>query len=176
MLIVGAGISGIGCAYYLQKHHPQRSYAILEARGDLGGTWDLFRFPGIRSDSDLHTFGFEFKPWESEYAIAAGAEILDYIREAARENGIEQRIRTGHRVVSVSWSSEEARWLAEIQRPTPASARRRSAPTGCSPAPATTATTRATCRSCPGSSAIWAASSIRSSGRRTWITPASASS
>ena len=116
VLIVGAGISGIGCAYYLQKHHPQRSYAILEARGDLGGTWDLFRFPGIRSDSDLHTFGFEFKPWESEYAIASGAEILEYIREAARENGIEERIRTGHRVVSVSWSSEEARWLAEIQR------------------------------------------------------------
>ena len=101
VLIVGAGISGIGCAYYLQKHHPQRSYAILEARGDLGGTWDLFRFPGIRSDSDLHTFGFEFKPWESEYAIASGAEILDYIREAARENGIEQRIRLGQRVVSV---------------------------------------------------------------------------
>src|ERR1700675_1817290 len=116
VLIVGAGISGIGAAYYLQKEHPGRSYAILEARGATGGTWDLFRFPGIRSDSDLHTFGFEFKPWESEYAIASGAEILDYIREAAHENGIDRRIRLGQRVVSVSWSSEEARWLAEIQR------------------------------------------------------------
>ncbi|HEX3618566.1 MAG TPA: FAD-dependent oxidoreductase, partial [Solirubrobacteraceae bacterium] len=73
VLIVGAGISGIGCAYYLQKHHPERSYAILEARERIGGTWDLFRYPGIRSDSDLHTFGFEFKPWRSENAIADGA-------------------------------------------------------------------------------------------------------
>ena len=89
VLIIGAGISGIGCAYYLQKHHPQRSYRILEARERTGGTWDLFRFPGIRSDSDLHTFGFEFKPWNSENAIADGAEILDYIREAARENDID---------------------------------------------------------------------------------------
>jgi cation diffusion facilitator CzcD-associated flavoprotein CzcO len=116
VLIVGAGISGIGCAYYLQKHHPQRSYTILEARKRIGGTWDLFRFPGIRSDSDLHTFGFEFKPWRSEYALADGAEILDYIREAAAENGIDQRIRTNHRVASLSWSSDDACWLAEVQR------------------------------------------------------------
>ncbi len=78
---------------------------IVEARSGSGGTWDLFRFPGIRSDSDLHTFCFEFKPWESEYAIASGEEILDYIREAAREKGIDQRIRTDQRVVSLSWSS-----------------------------------------------------------------------
>ena len=86
VLIVGAGISGIGCAYYLQRDHPERSYAILEARAASGGTWDLFRFPGIRSDSDLHTFGFEFKPWESEHAIASGAEILElHPRGGARE-------------------------------------------------------------------------------------------
>ena len=116
VLIVGAGVSGIGCAYYLQKHHPQRSYAILEARERIGGTWDLSRFPGIRSDSDLHTFGFEFKPWRSEYALADGAEILTYIREAASEHGIDRHIRTSQRVVSVSWSSAQARWLATVER------------------------------------------------------------
>jgi monooxygenase len=116
VLIVGAGISGIGCAYYLQKRHPQRSYAILEARERIGGTWDLFRYPGIRSDSDLHTFGFEFKPWSSEYAIADGAEILDYIHEAAHEHGIEQRIRTGRRVTAAQWSSEQARWTVTVEQ------------------------------------------------------------
>jgi len=116
VLIIGAGISGIGCAYYLQKHHPQRSYRILEARERTGGTWDLFRYPGIRSDSDLHTFGFEFKPWVSENAIADGAEILDYIRETSRENGIDQHIRTNQRVVSLEWSSREARWIATVQQ------------------------------------------------------------
>jgi cation diffusion facilitator CzcD-associated flavoprotein CzcO len=115
VLIVGAGISGIGCAYYLQRDHPQRSYAILEARESIGGTWDLFRYPGIRSDSDLHTFGFEFKPWRSEYAIADGVEILDYINEAASENGIDRRIRTGRRVVAASWSSELARWSVTVE-------------------------------------------------------------
>ncbi len=115
VLIIGAGISGIGCAYYLQKHHPQRSYVLLEARERIGGTWDLFRYPGVRSDSDLHTFGFEFKPWRSEYALAEGAEILDYIREAASENGIDRHIRTNQRVVALAWSSTQARWLATIQ-------------------------------------------------------------
>src|ERR1700678_852008 len=82
VLIVGAGISGIGCAYYLQRDHPERSYAILEARAASGGTWDLFKFPGIRSDSDLQTFGFAFKPWTSKLAMAQGPEILSYIRES----------------------------------------------------------------------------------------------
>jgi monooxygenase len=117
VLIVGAGISGIGCAYYLKRHHPQRSFRILEARERTGGTWDLFRFPGIRSDSDLHTFGFEFKPWVSDRAIADGAEILAYIREAARENRIDEHIRTSHRVVALSWSSADARWFATVERP-----------------------------------------------------------
>ena len=116
VLIVGAGISGIGCAYYLQRQHPQRSYAILEARASIGGTWDLFRYPGIRSDSDLHTFGFEFKPWRSEYAIADGAEILDYIREAARENDVDVHIRTGHKVTAAAWCSDEARWTVTVER------------------------------------------------------------
>jgi cation diffusion facilitator CzcD-associated flavoprotein CzcO len=116
VLIVGAGISGIGCAYYLQRDHPERSYAILEARAASGGTWDLFKYPGIRSDSDLQTFGFAFKPWTSERAIADGPEILSYIREAASENGIDSRIRTHHRVSSAAWSSEDNRWLVEGER------------------------------------------------------------
>ncbi len=116
VLIVGAGISGIGCAYYLQRDQPQRSYAILEARGATGGTWDLFRYPGIRSDSDLHTFGFEFKPWVSDEAIAQGPEILRYIREAAAENGIDRHVRLNHRVVSADWSAQTGRWLVEVER------------------------------------------------------------
>jgi monooxygenase len=116
VLIIGAGISGIGCAYYLKKNHPQRNFRILEARERTGGTWDLFRYPGIRSDSDLHTFGFEFKPWVSENAIADGAEILDYIREAASENGIDEHIRTNHRVTALSWSSADACWYATVER------------------------------------------------------------
>ncbi len=116
VLIVGAGVSGIGAAYHLQDKHPERSYAILEARGALGGTWDLFRYPGIRSDSDLHTFGYAFKPWRGEKAIADGAAILDYIAETARENGIDRHIRYHHRVVRADWSSATARWQVEVQR------------------------------------------------------------
>src|SRR5271165_4708231 len=88
VLIVGAGISGIGAAYSLQKEHPGRSYAILEARDATGGTWDLFRYPGIRSDSDLHTFGYEFKPWTSDNAIADAHEILDYLHEVIEEDDL----------------------------------------------------------------------------------------
>ena len=93
VLIVGAGISGIGAAYYLQRDLPGRSYTIIEARGAIGGTWDLFRYPGIRSDSDLHTFGYEFKPWRDENAIAAGEKILAYLHETVAENNIESHIR-----------------------------------------------------------------------------------
>jgi cation diffusion facilitator CzcD-associated flavoprotein CzcO len=116
VLIVGAGISGIGCAYYLQRAHPGKSYAILEARAASGGTWDLFRYPGIRSDSDLQTFGFAFKPWISERAIAEGPEILSYIREAATENGIDGQIRTHHRATSAAWSYQDNRWLVSVER------------------------------------------------------------
>ena len=115
VLIVGAGISGIGAAYYLQREHPQRSYAILEARGASGGTWDLFRYPGIRSDSDLYTFGYEFKPWRDEQAIASADKILAYVRETAAENGIDRKIRFHSKVVSASWSSRDARWTVEVQ-------------------------------------------------------------
>src|SRR5579862_9360455 len=115
VLIVGAGISGIGAAYYLQRDHPRRSYAILEARGASGGTWDLFRYPGIRSDSDLHTFGFEFRPWRSDLALADGTSILSYLRETAAEYGIDRHVRYHLRAVAASWSSAEARWTVDVE-------------------------------------------------------------
>lgn len=116
VLIVGAGISGIGAAYYLQQQHPSRTYAILEARGATGGTWDLFRYPGIRSDSDLHTFGYEFKPWRDDHAIASGDKILAYLREAAAENRIDEKVRFHHKVLGAEWSSADARWMVDIER------------------------------------------------------------
>ena len=116
VLIVGAGISGIGAAYYLQKEHPGRSYAILEARGATGGTWDLFRYPGIRSDSDLHTFGYEFKPWRDEDAIASADKILAYLRETVAENGIDAKIRFHHKVLGAAWSTHDARWTVDVER------------------------------------------------------------
>jgi monooxygenase len=116
VLIIGAGISGIGAAYYLQRDQPNRSYLILEARGASGGTWDLFRYPGVRSDSDLHTFGYEFRPWRSNRAIADAGSILDYVRETAAEYGIDRRIRYHRKVRSASWSSAGARWTVEVER------------------------------------------------------------
>ena len=116
VLIVGAGISGIGAAYHLQERCPGKSYAILEARADLGGTWDLFRYPGIRSDSDMHTLGARFRPWTDAQAIADGPSILDYIRRTAQDEGIEGSIRFNHRVVSAAWSTEDALWRVEAER------------------------------------------------------------
>ncbi len=116
VLIVGAGLSGIGAAYYLQKNCPSKTFMLLEARQASGGTWDLFRYPGIRSDSDLHTFGYEFKPWVDNKSIAGAGAILAYLREAAAENGIDSKIRFRHKVVSAAWSSDEARWLVVVER------------------------------------------------------------
>jgi monooxygenase len=116
VLIVGAGLSGIGAAHHLQESCPGKSYAILEARDAIGGTWDLFRYPGIRSDSDMYTLGYSFRPWEDAKAIADGPAILDYVRSTAREGGIEPRIRFGHRVVSADWDGAEARWAIEAER------------------------------------------------------------
>src|SRR4051794_4884452 len=116
VIIVGAGVSGIGAAWHLQDKQPGKSYAILEAREAIGGTWDLFRYPGIRSDSDLHTFGYAFKPWTDEKAIADGPAIRDYIQETADENGIAEHIRFGHRAVRAAWSSDDALWTVEVER------------------------------------------------------------
>ncbi|MGK2879933.1 MAG: flavin-containing monooxygenase [Mycobacterium sp.] len=114
VVIVGAGISGISAAWHLQDRCPTKSYAILERRADLGGTWDLFKYPGIRSDSDMFTLGFRFKPWESAQAIVEGPKIKNYIREAAVENGIDKNIRYNHAVTAADWSDADSRWTVTV--------------------------------------------------------------
>ena len=116
VLIVGAGLSGVGAGYHLQHKCPSKSFVILEGRGCIGGTWDLFRYPGIRSDSDMFTLGYSFKPWTAPQAIADGPSILNYVRETATENGIDKKIRFHHRVKRASWSSKDARWTVEAER------------------------------------------------------------
>ena len=115
VLIIGAGISGIGMGCHLERELPGRSYAILEAREASGGTWDLFRYPGVRSDSDLHTLGYAFKPWTSDLAIADGQSILDYIREAASDYGVDRHIRYRTRALSAFWSSGDSLWTVETE-------------------------------------------------------------
>src|SRR6516162_11229631 len=117
VLIVGAGLSGIDAAWHLQKECPKKSYAILERREASGGTWDLFRYPGVRSDSDMYTLGYRFRPWKEAKAIADGPSILKYIRETAAEYGIDRRIRYGHRVTGASWSTADGRWTVEATGP-----------------------------------------------------------
>jgi monooxygenase len=116
VLIVGAGLSGIGAAYHLQAKCPAKSYVIIEGRDCIGGTWDLFRYPGIRSDSDMFTLGYSFKPWTEPKAIADGPRILNYVRETAADNGIDSKIRFHHQVKRASWSSQDARWTVEAER------------------------------------------------------------
>ena len=116
ILIVGAGLSGIGAAVHLKQQCPNRSFLILEGRAQLGGTWDLFRYPGIRSDSDMHTMGYGFKPWRAEKAIADGPAILEYIRETATEYAVEEHIRYQQKVLRANWSSEDSVWRVETER------------------------------------------------------------
>ena len=116
VLIVGAGLSGICAAYHVQAKCPGKTFAILEGRGSVGGTWDLFRYPGIRSDSDMYTLGFRFRPWPDAKTIADGPSILSYVRETASLYGIDQHIRFHHRVVRAEWSSQDARWTVEVER------------------------------------------------------------
>ncbi|QYE35282.1 NAD(P)/FAD-dependent oxidoreductase [Polymorphobacter sp. PAMC 29334] len=116
VLIVGAGLSGIGAAYHLQTLCPGKTYAILEGRGAIGGTWDLFRYPGIRSDSDMYTLGYSFRPWREAKAIADGPSILSYVRDTAADHGIDHHIRFGHHVDSAAWSSADALWTVTATR------------------------------------------------------------
>jgi len=116
VLIVGAGISGIGAAYHLQTSCPGRTYAILEGRADIGGTWDLFRYPGVRSDSDMYTLGYSFRPWTEPKAIADGPSILAYLRDTARTYGIDEKIKFEHHVKRAEWSTREAQWTVEAER------------------------------------------------------------
>src|SRR5438445_1374528 len=116
VLIVGAGLSGIGAGHYVQTECPWATYSIFEAREAIGGTWDLFRYPGIRSASAMFTLGYSFRPWDGEKAIADGASILEYIKDTAAIEGIDQRIRFNHRIVRADWSTDEARWLITAER------------------------------------------------------------
>ena len=116
IIIVGAGLTGIGAACHLSDKCPDRSYLVLESRQSSGGTWDLFRYPGIRSDSDMHTLGYSFKPWQSAKAIADGPSILRYVRETAAENAIDQHIRYGHCLLSASWCSQQSLWTLDIRQ------------------------------------------------------------
>jgi monooxygenase len=116
VVIVGAGISGIGAGCHLGMRCPGKSYVILEGRDDVGGTWDLFRYPGIRSDSDMYTLGYSFKPWTQPKAIADGPAILAYLKQTARDHGVDAKIRFKHRVTHASWSTKDARWTVEVER------------------------------------------------------------
>lgn len=116
VLIIGAGLSGIGAACHLREKCPRKNFAILEARDCIGGTWDLFRYPGVRSDSDMFTLGYGFRPWTGAKSIADGQSILDYIRATAREHGIDGKIRFNHRVTRAAWSSKAARWTVAAER------------------------------------------------------------
>ncbi len=114
VIIVGAGISGIGTAYWLKEKCPGKHYTILEARERIGGTWDLFRYPGIRSDSDMFTFGYRFKPWENPKSLSDGESIRNYLKATAEENGIDKNIRFGHKVLSADWDWEDAQWTLQV--------------------------------------------------------------
>jgi cation diffusion facilitator CzcD-associated flavoprotein CzcO len=116
VLIIGAGLSGIGAGVHLQTNCPGKSYAILEARAASGGTWDLFRYPGIRSDSDMYTLGYRFRPWKAAKAIADGPSILEYVRETARDYDIDRHIRYHHRVARAEWSTPDSRWTVDVER------------------------------------------------------------
>ena len=120
VVIIGAGITGIGAAHYITEAFPDRKVAVLEGRADIGGTWDLFRYPGIRSDSDLHTFGYEFKPWRDRSAIADAPLIRDYLHETVEEQGLGRLIRLRHRVVGAAWSTTEAAWTLDVAVDDPA--------------------------------------------------------
>jgi len=116
VLIVGSGLSGIAAAYHLHDQLPSTRFTILESRPRMGGTWDLFRYPGVRSDSDMYTLGFSFRPWQGDKAIAEGQNILDYVKDTAREFGIDQKIQFGHKVLGADWDSSTARWSVRVER------------------------------------------------------------
>ena len=117
VLVVGAGLSGIGAGYYLQTKCPQKTFTILEGRHALGGTWDLFRYPGVRSDSDMYTLGYQFRPWPGAQSIADGPSILEYVRDTAKVYGIDKKIRFNHRLRKASWSSDDKQWSVEAVSP-----------------------------------------------------------
>src|SRR5262245_34275345 len=116
VIIVGAGLSGIGAARYLTTRLPGKSFVILESKPRMGGTWDLFRYPGIRSDSDMHTMGYAFKPWKHPKAISEAGAIIEYIEETAAENDLNRSIRYQHTIVGAAWSSADSLWTLEVEQ------------------------------------------------------------
>lgn len=116
VLIIGAGLSGIGAGHYLKTECPWASFALFESRSSIGGTWDLFKYPGLRSDSDMFTLGYSFRPWTGRKTIADGESILQYIKDTAREEGLDEKIRFNHRIVAAAWSTEDARWTVTVER------------------------------------------------------------
>src|ERR1700756_5216521 len=116
VLIVGAGLSGVGAGRHLKRDCPDRTFAIVESRGAIGGTWDLFRYPGVRSDSDMFTLGYSFRPWTGDDAIARGPDIWTYIRDTADEHQVMDLVRLSHRVTAAAWDSKAARWTVTVSR------------------------------------------------------------
>ena len=110
VIVIGAGISGIGAGYYLKKNCPNKSFCIIEGRKNIGGTWDLFKYPGIRSDSDMFTLGYAFKPWKEQKTIANGPSILNYLEETVEENNLREKIKFSHKVLSANWNSGSQKW------------------------------------------------------------------
>ena len=171
ILIIGAGLSGIGAACHLVRKRPGTTFAILEARDAIGGTWDLFRYPGVRSDSEMSTFGYAFRPWDDSKAIADGASILRYLAETAKAYGVDRHVRFGLKVVRASWRSADARWALELTGQT---ARSWGSPaTFSSCARAITNTRKATSQAGQAWRNSPAASCIRRNGPKTCTTTAS---
>jgi monoamine oxidase len=171
VLIVGAGISGIGAAYHLQTQSPGKTFRIVETQADFGGTWRTHKYPGVRSDSDLHTFGYRFKAWRGP-PIATAEEILAYMGEVIDENDIARHIRYRTRVLTADWSEADCRWVVELEDVDSGDRSRvTAASSGCDRA--TTATARATPRSGPARTTSTAASCTHRPGPRTWTSPAS---
>ena len=119
VLVVGAGLSGIGAAHHLQQRSPSKTYVILEQRERIGGTWDLFRYPGVRSDSDMLTMSYSFRPWTNPQIISPGKDIREYITATAREEGIDRNIRFRHRITAAAWSSQDAKWTIDAVHASP---------------------------------------------------------
>ena len=169
VVIVGAGLSGIGAAFHLQERCPGKSYAILEGRDAIGGTWDLFRYPGIRSDSDMHTLGYSFKPWLEAKAIADGPSIRKYVNETADENEIRDNIRFNHLVQDAAWSTEHATWtVTSFNKATNETVHIAATSSTC--AAATTTMMRLTRRNLRALKISAEQLCTRSSGLKTWIT------
>ena len=168
VIIIGAGLSGIGTAVRLQRDCPDRDFILLERREAIGGTWDLFRYPGIRSDSDMHTLGYDFKPWEAEKSIADGPSILSYVNETADEHRIRERIRFSQKLIAADWCSERSQWQLTVE--TPEGVRRYRCGFLLMCARATTATIRATSPNLRARRPSGGSGSIPSFGRTASIT------